>query len=249
MLEAESVPKSIRSFILSALLTLSCACARGAETHHPENTVSRQSRVEQRFNVIADTQVVSAAQRKNIGAKASPPVTDKDNGFAWPDTPLGTVMYGKDRIFFASDGAKHNNTSHKYGSATATFGNLSNPLGNAGPVNTVIHPNLFVNPLYKSYSYVGGGPVFKVPDNLPGAGKLLMVYHAERTTTGAVGFYSLLGLAKSADAGKTWIDLGVIVAANQRYEKNLDGYEIGDPHLVPDAGRTIFPHSFSRLDC
>jgi len=205
---------------------------------HTTPTVTKATE-KKRFNVLADVVVVSAAQRKQIGAKATPPLTDKDNGFAWPDTPIGVMRNGNNYQFFASDGAKHN-ASRKYGSATVTFANLNNPLGVRGPLNNIIHPNPSINSLYRAYTYIGGGPVYRVPQGLPGVGSLLMVYHAERPTTGQVGFYSLLGLAKSTDGGRNWTDLGEIIEANQRFQRNLDGYEIGDPRLVTDLSGKYF---------
>jgi hypothetical protein len=93
--------------------------------------------------------------------------------------------------FFASDGGLHSHQlwqgqwyhNNKYGSATRTLGKLGNPLGSAPPIDVTIlrNPDPAVNPYYSSYDYMGGGPVYKVPDGLPGAGNLLMVYHVGST--------------------------------------------------------------------
>ena len=84
---------------------------------------------------------------------------------------------------------------------------------------------------------MGGGPVYKVPEGLFGAGNLLMVYHAEIPTILTQSFYSVLALAASSDGGVSWTDLGEIIRVNQAYRTDLDGYDIGDPPLVvsPDG--------------
>jgi len=51
------------------------------------------------------TTVVTAVQRKAAGAEAIPPITDQQNGFAWPDTSLGVLKTNSGLAFFASDGA------------------------------------------------------------------------------------------------------------------------------------------------
>jgi hypothetical protein len=76
--------------------------------------------------------------------------------------------------------------------------------------------------------YVGGGPVYRVPEGEPGAGNLLIVYHAERP---ANPFWSWLGLAKSADEGATWQDLGSIISGPQPYTAK-GALDIGDGNLV-----------------
>lgn len=80
---------------------------------------------------------------------------------------------------------------------------LRNPLGTAQPIDVTILPNPDpnVNPYYSSYDYMGGGPVYKVPDGMPGSANLLMVYHAEIPTVTTQSFYSVLALAKSTDGG------------------------------------------------
>ena len=97
-----------------------------------------------------------------------------------------------------------------------------------------IHPNPDpgINPYYSSYDYMGGGPVYRVPAGMPGAGNLLLVYHAEIATVTTQSFYSVLALASSTDDGLNWTDLGEIIRVNQAYRRDLDGYDIGDPPLV-----------------
>ena len=122
--------------------------------------------------------------------------------------------------FFASDGGLHSRQlwqghwygNNKYGSATRTIGTLDNPLGSGPPIVLTILPNPdpAVNPYYSSYDYMGGGPVYKVPEGMPGAGNLLMVYHAEINTVTTQSFYSVLALAASTDDGLSWIDLTFI---------------------------------------
>ena len=153
--------------------------------------------------------VVTEAQRKAAGNKAIPPITDRQNGFAWPDSEFGVFKNDTAYTFFASDGAHHDG-NNKYGSVARTFGTLDNPVGSAPPIDVIIHPNpdAAVNPNYGSYTYLGGGRIYRVPAGRPGAGSLLDVYHAEINT--ATSFYSLLGLAVSSDDGLHWTDLGEI---------------------------------------
>jgi hypothetical protein len=198
--------------------------------------------------------VVTAAQREGAGDIAEPPLTDAQNGFAWPDTPMGVIKTERGYEFFTSDGGLHSRQlwqgrsygNNKYGSATRTLGTLDNPLGSAPPVDVSIHPNPdpSVNPFYPSYDYMGGGPVYKVPQGQVGAGNLLMVYHAEIPTVTTQSFYSVLALAASTDNGMSWTDLGEIVRVNQGYRQDLDGYDIGDPPLVVSPDGKYFTFIF-----
>jgi hypothetical protein len=180
--------------------------------------------------------VVTADQRKVAGEKAIPPITDHQNGFAWPDSEFGVFKTDAGYTFFASDGAHHNG-NNKYGSVTRTFGTLDNPVGTAPPIDVIINRNrdAAANPNYSTYTYLGGGRIYRVPEGKPGAGGMLDVYHAEINTD--TSFYSLLGLAVSRDDGLHWADLGEIVRLNQPYEADLAGFDIGSPRLVdsPDG--------------
>src|SRR5580658_6105260 len=102
--------------------------------------------------------VVTAAQRKAAGKKAMPPITDLQNGFAWPDSEFGVFKTDTGYTFFSSDGGHHTGND-KYGSVTRTLGTLNNPLGTAPPVDVIVHPNpdASVNPNYATYTYLGGG--------------------------------------------------------------------------------------------
>jgi len=185
--------------------------------------------------------VASPAQRLAAGAKAEPPLTD---GFDWPDTPLGVIKTAGGYKFFGSDGGSHNRQiwhghwvgNNKYGSITTTVGTLDNPLGVENPRDVSVSPNPdpSVNPIYPSYGYMGGGPVFQVPEGMTGAGKLLATYHGELPND---ALYAALGLAASSDNGLHWTDLGEIIRLNQAYTVGLDGFEIGDGPLVlsPDG--------------
>ena len=191
--------------------------------------------------------VASPPQREAAGDLAQPPLTDQVDGFAWPDTPIGVIKSGGSYKFFASDGGLHAHElwqgkwygNGKYGSMTRTIGTLDDPLGTSAPIDVTILPNPdpAVNPYYASYDYMGGGPVYKVPAGMPGAGNLLMVYHAEIPTVSTQSFYSVLALAASSDNGRSWTDLGEIIRVNQAYRTDLDGYDIGDPPMVtsPDG--------------
>lgn len=141
-----------------------------------------------KLSVTDEKIVATAEQRKRAGEIAVPPLTDEANGFAWPDTELGVIKTDRGYTFFGSDGGYHarrywegeNEGNDKYGSVTRTLGTLGDPLGSEAPIDVTIKPNPdpAVNPFYSSYDYLGGGPVFRVPKGMPGAGNLLMVYHA-----------------------------------------------------------------------
>jgi hypothetical protein len=185
--------------------------------------------------------VASPAQRLGAGAKAQPPLTD---AFDWPDTPLGIIKTASGYEFFGSDGGAHNRQmwqghwvgNNKSGSFTTTAGTLDNPLGSGNPEDVSVsrNPDNSVNPIYPSYGYMGGGPVYQVPAGMTGAGNLLATYHAELPND---ALYAALGLAASSDNGLHWTDLGEIIRLNQAYAVGLDGFEIGDGPLVlsPDG--------------
>ena len=200
--------------------------------------------------ITANDIVASAQQRYNAGQIAEPPITDLNNGFAWPDTPIGVIKTNNGYEFFASDGALHSRQlwqghyygNNKYGSATRTIGTLDSPLGSAPPIDVTILPNPDpgVNPHFSTYDYLGGGPVYLVPEGMPGAGNLLMVYHAEINTITTQSFYSVLALAASKDNGMSWTDLGEIIRLNQAYRTDLDGFDIGDPPLATSLDGKYF---------
>jgi hypothetical protein len=188
--------------------------------------------------------VASPTQRLEAGRKAQPPLTDTYNPFAWPDTPLGIIKTGNGYEFFGSDGGVHLRQmwqghwvgNNKSGSIVTTAGTLDNPLGSGDPQDVSVSPNpaSSPNPNYPSYGYMGGGPVYQVPQGMTGAGNLLATYHAELPND---ALYATLGLAASTDNGLTWTDLGEIIRLNQSYAVGLDGFEIGDGPLVlsPDS--------------
>jgi hypothetical protein len=180
--------------------------------------------------------VVSAAERKVAGENAIPPISDRQNGFAWPDSEFGVFRTDAGYTFFASDGGHHTG-NNKYGSVTRTLGTLDDPLGTAPPIDVIIRPNRdgSVNPEYGTYTYLGGGRIYRVPEGRPGAGNLLDLYHAEINTN--TSFYSLLGLALSRDGGLRFTDLGEVIRLNQAYGTDLAGFDIGSPRLVesPDG--------------
>jgi hypothetical protein len=195
-------------------------------------------------SVSSPITVASPAQRLAAGNKAQPPVTDNNNFFAWPDTPLSLIKTSAGYEFFASDGGLHSRQmwqghwvgNNKWGSVVTTEGTLNNPLGSGDPQDVSISPNPdpSVNPNYASYTYMGGGPVYQVPAGMTGAGNLLLVYHGELPYD---SLYAVLGLAASSDNGLHWTDLGEIIRLNQAYATGLDGFEIGDGPLVlsPDG--------------
>lgn len=185
--------------------------------------------------------VASPAQRLAAGAKAEPPLTDS---FDWPDTPLGVIKTANGYEFFGSNGGAHYRQmwrgrwvgNNKSGSFTTTVGTLDDPLGSGNPEDVSVspNPNAAVNPIYPSYGYMGGGPVYQVPAGMTGAGNLLATYHAELPND---ALYAALGLTASSDNGLHWTDLGEIIRLNQAYSLGLDGFEIGDGPLMlsPDG--------------
>jgi hypothetical protein len=191
-------------------------------------------------HVVANDVVVSDGTRRETAYHVLPAGIIADPGewpyFAWSDTQIGVVRT-RDRsgyLFFGSDGGCHLNCSGKNsrgGSITVSIGTLDHPLGEPlgdpnPPVNEFLIPNSGNLPDY--IDYVGGGPVYRVPDGEPGAGDLLVVYHAERP---AGPFWSWLGLAKSSDEGLTWQDLGLVIGGTHPY--NANGHlDIGDGNLV-----------------
>jgi hypothetical protein len=102
------------------------------------------------------------------------------------------------------------------------------------------NPDPAVNPFYSRCDYMGGGPVLRIPEAKPGAGKLLMVYHAEIRTVATQSLYSVLALAFSSNEGFSWTDPGEIVRTNQGYRADMGGYDIGDANLVPSPDGKYF---------
>jgi len=227
-------------FILSGALSF---CPLRAVAQSTEPAITRLCTPK----ITADIVVASPQQRYDAGQRSQPPITDTYSGFAWPDTPMGVLKTDNGYEFFASDGGSHTRQmwrgewvgNNKSGSVVTTFGTLANPLGTGDPQNVSIsqNPDPAVNPDYPSYGYMGGGPVFRVPADMPGAGNLLVVYHAELPND---ALYAALGLAESTDHGLHWTDLGEIIRLNQAYAVGLDGFEIGDGPLVLSPDRKYF---------
>ncbi len=242
------MPTSHRIFLSSILFTL-CAAFAGGFAYAQTVTALCTPKI------LVNKELVTPAQRKAAGEKALPPLTDAADGFAWPDTELGVIKADGGYVFFGSDGGYHARQfwegqyygNNKYGSITRTIGTLDNPLGSEPPIDVTIHPNPdpSVNPSYSSYDYMGGGPVYLVPAGKPGAGKLLMVYHAEIPTIKTQSFYSVFALASSSDNGMNWTDLGEIIRINQAYRSDMDGYDIGDANLVVSPDGNYFFIYFS----
>jgi hypothetical protein len=225
----------------TAVLFPSLGFAAGAR-----DTDSAQCQVQ----VVANDVVVSSAEWHEAAHDVLPTgvVENPDQWpfFAWSDTPVGVARSrdGTGYLFFGSDGGNHpfdGSLTERAGSITVSSGTLDHPLGE--PVG---HPNPheFLMPtsanLPATMDYVGGGPVYRVPEGEPGAGELLIVYHAERP---ANPFWSWLGLAKSADEGVTWQDLGLIISGPQPYTSE-GALDIGDGNLVVATDRTTWQKYF-----
>jgi len=190
--------------------------------------------------VAANEVVVSATEWYEVAQHVLPAGVVENPGvwpyFAWSDTPLGLTPTrdGTGYLFFGSDGGDHpfdGQLTERAGSITVSRGTLDHPLGQpAGDPNPPPHEFLLPESanLPATMDYVGGGPVYRVPAGEPGAGSLLIVYHAEQP---ANPFWSWLGLAKSADEGLTWQDLGLIVSGPQPYVAQ-GALDIGDGNLL-----------------
>lgn len=198
--------------------------------------------------------VESSHARLNAGTKAAPPLTD---GFDWPDGPIYTLKTDTGYMFFSIDAGTHNRQmwqghevgNNNAGSVVRTLGTLDDPLGSAPPVDVVIdhNPDAKVNPHNCDptkrphnfcYTYIGGGPVYQVPQGVVGAGQWLLVYHAEYNNPS----YFLLGMAISSDQGLHWTDIGEIIRFNTpfSYTGQPAAAAIGDPPLVISPDRKYF---------
>lgn len=222
--------------LLGATANDSVSLSTGFNQSAESNTVPAQCQV----RVVANEIVVPDHERRENAFHVLPagviPDPDQWPYFAWSDTQLGVVRTrdGSGYLFFGSDGGCHLNcsgTNSRGGSITVSTGTLVHPLGEPlGDPNPRVHEFLIPNSsnLPDYMNYVGGGPVYRVPEGEPGAGSLLIVYHAERP---ANVFWSWLGLAKSTDEGQTWQDLGLIISGTHPY--NPQGQlDIGDGDLV-----------------
>src|ERR1700733_4879591 len=240
-LESHSDPPSTRFSAAGSIPMRSEVASANAPTLQPMCNPTMSAPVE----------VASSRQRDIAGTKAQPPLTDR---FDWPDGQLSALKTNDGYMFFSIDAGLHkrhlwrghmagNNNS---GSVVRTIGTLDNPLGSAPPVDVVIDPNPDpkVNPHncdptkyphHYCYTYIGGGPVYQVPQDRVGAGNWLLVYHAEYNNPA----YFLLGLAMSSDRGLHWTDIGEIIRFNMPFSytgQSAPG-AIGDPPLVisPDG--------------
>jgi hypothetical protein len=111
----------------------------------------------------------------------------------WPDGTMGVLKDGPRYSFIASNA----------GQPSVALGTLQHPA--AYGVRTGIQ---IQNPKDR-YDYAAGGPLYRDK----ASGMWLLFYHAEKWPGGDSGrFYSLIGLARSSDAGSTWQDLGPIVS-------------------------------------
>jgi uncharacterized repeat protein (TIGR03803 family) len=201
--------------------------------------------------LTAPIEVATPRQRHEAGLKAQPPLTD---GFGWPDSQITALKIDGGYMFFGIDEGFHKRRlwhgewvgNNNYGSVVRTIGTLDNPLGSAPPVDVVIdhNPDPKVNPHNCDptknthaycYTYIGGGPVYVVPQGQVGAGNWLLVYHAEYNNPA----YFMLGLAISSDKGLHWTDIGEIIRFNMpfSYSGPPAPGAIGDPPLVisPDG--------------
>jgi hypothetical protein len=228
-----------RIFILALTALFACAMV-AAQTITPLCT----PKVAGPVIVDGHDQIYSAGQR------AEPPLTENGGGFgfAWPDTVMSAIKTANGYEFFGSDGGLHKRQfwqgawygNNNWGGVVTASGTLDNPVGTGSPIDVSISPNPdpAINPSYSIYGYIGGGPVFQVPQGMTGAGNLLLGYHAEMPND---ALYAVHGLAASSDNGWHWTDLGEVVRPNQSYAPNLEGWdEIGDGPLVLSPDKKYF---------
>jgi hypothetical protein len=209
----------------------------------------------------APIEVASSHQRFVAGEKALPPITP-GQGFDWPDGQLSAIKTDEGLMFFSIDAGLHKRRfwngewvgNDNSGSVVRTIGTLDNPLGSAPPLDVVIdrNPDHKVNPhncdpikypRNDCYTYIGGGPVYQVPQGQVGAGNWLLVYHAEYNDPP----YYMLGMAISSDKGSHWTDIGEIIRYNVpfSYEGPAAPGAIGDPPLVVSPDGKYFYIYFS----
>ena len=204
-----------------------------------------------RPTMTAPVEVASSHARSAAGAIAEPPLTD---GFDWPDGPIYPMKDGAGYMFFSIDAGTHKRQlfhrqwvgNNNAGSVVRTIGTLDDPLGSASPIDVVIdhNPDLKINPHNCDptkfphnycYTYIGGGPVYAVPQGQVGAGSWLLVYHAEYNNPN----YFMLGMAISSDKGVHWTDIGEVIRFNMpfSYTGQPAAAAIGDPPLIvsPDG--------------
>jgi len=120
--------------------------------------------------------------------------------YYWPDGTMGVLKEGSSYVFWGANSIK----------LAKTVGNLDDPVAVSTRTGIPIsHPKT-------DMQYAAGGPVYRDA----ATGTLIMVYHGERWPGGdPQKFYSVLGLAKSADGGDSWNDLGLIVTPQLPFEK------------------------------
>jgi len=214
--------------------------------------------------VVANDVVMTDDERTDVAYRVLPSGIIPNPGawpyFAWSDSPMGVVRSrdGDGYLFFGSDGGCHrdcNGAHPRSGSITVAKGTLDHPLGEPS-----CHPNPppyeFLLPtsanLPDYFDYVGGGPVYRVPEGEPGAGNLLLVYHVERPlpSPGAY-FWSYTGLAKSTDEGATWQDLGLTLSFSRPYNPKALVLDLGEGSLTvatdPSDGQKYFYTFFEEF--
>ena len=91
-----------------------------------------------------------------------------------------------------------------------------------------------IRDLKGQFSYAAGGPVLRQGD-----GSICLMYHAEKNSgRPRQSFYSELGVARSADEGSTFQDLGIVITPNAGEETAARVSEIGGGSLFAQSGVT-----------
>ena len=123
--------------------------------------------------ILQEDIVANPRQRLAAGKNALPPGVVGPTGFAWSDTQLGMLQSrdGVHYLSFGSDGSSHGNCGtprERVGSITRTVGFPDSPLGNHAPFEAILPQSIPFQ--QNSVTYVGGGPLIRVPPGHPGAG-------------------------------------------------------------------------------
>lgn len=150
--------------------------------------------------------------------------------YSWPDGRMGIMKIGALHYFFAA----------RDSGSLKTVGTLENPLLISST------PIVITGMKSTSYSYVGGGPIYRDPTT----GLLLMFYHAERWVQGNWQvFQGAVGMAKSMDRGATWTDLGIIIMPKVRFSESFTGscWSPGNPCVDTGGGAFIVRDGYFYL--
>ena len=95
----QAAPRGSSSYFVQCIATLAETVRSSKPGAHSQSVVYAQGDCQR------DSRLRSAAIRGWAEGGAS--LTDQNNGFAWPDTPIGVIKADDGYEFFASDGGLH----------------------------------------------------------------------------------------------------------------------------------------------